>query len=43
MGGRLLSGLLLAVLLVTGGLNLSTAARLATESRTLAEMLSEDS
>jgi sphingomyelin phosphodiesterase 2 len=42
-GGRLLTGVVLAGLLVTGGLNLSTAARLGTESRTLTEMLSEES
>ncbi len=40
--GRTLTVALVAGLLVTGGLNLSTAARLDTETRTLAAMLSEE-
>ena len=41
-GGRLLTTVLLAGLIVTGGLNLSTVARLATETRTLTAMLAEE-
>jgi endonuclease/exonuclease/phosphatase family metal-dependent hydrolase len=41
--GRLLTVALVAGLLVTGGVNLSTAARLGTESRTLTAMLGEES
>ncbi len=41
-GGALLIALLLAGLLVTGGLNLSTAARLTSEARTLTDMLAEE-
>lgn len=40
--GRLLTVAVVAGLLVTGGVNLSTAARLDTESRTLAAMLRDD-
>lgn len=41
-GARLLSGALLVGLLVAGGVNLSTAARLGAESRTLTGMLNEE-
>jgi endonuclease/exonuclease/phosphatase family metal-dependent hydrolase len=41
-GGKLLTALLLAGLIVTGGLNLSTAARLTSETRTLTDMLAEE-
>jgi sphingomyelin phosphodiesterase 2 len=41
-GGMLLIAILLAGLLVTGGLNLSTAARLTSETRTLTDMLAEE-
>jgi hypothetical protein len=41
-GGRLLSAVLLAGLILAGGLNLSTAARLGTETRTLTSMLGEE-
>jgi hypothetical protein len=41
-GGTLVTALLLAGLLVTGGLNLSTAARLTSETRTLTDMLAEE-
>ncbi len=40
--GRLITAALVAGLLVTGGVNLSTAARLDTETRTLAAMLEEE-
>jgi sphingomyelin phosphodiesterase 2 len=40
--GRVLGAVVLAGLLVTGGLNLSTAARLDTETRTLATLLGQD-
>lgn len=41
--GRLLSAAALAALIIAGGLNLSTAARLGTETRTLTEMLNQPS
>ncbi len=40
--GRLLSAAVLAALVIAGSLNLSTAARLATETRALTEILGED-
>jgi endonuclease/exonuclease/phosphatase family metal-dependent hydrolase len=40
--GRLLTAALVAGLLVTGGVNLSTAARLGTETRTLTAMLGDE-
>jgi endonuclease/exonuclease/phosphatase family metal-dependent hydrolase len=40
--GRIATKAILAGLLLAGGLNLSTAARLGTETRTLAEMLGEE-
>jgi endonuclease/exonuclease/phosphatase family metal-dependent hydrolase len=41
--GRLVTAAVVAGLIVAGGVNLSTAARLGTESRTLAAMLGEES